>query len=100
MKRLTREEIADVLKRGIRAHGLLCTYLSLPQGTSGVSVIVSKKVAHTAVMRNRIKRRIRAATTHVALPKCALVIIAKSGAINADVSEFRNELISRLGNKV
>lgn len=94
MKRLTREEIADVMKRGTRAHGLLCTYISLPRSESAVSVVVSKKVAPTAVGRNRIKRRMRAAAQGT-IPRRAIVVIAKDGAAQALVAELRQELMQR-----
>ena len=100
MKRLTREEVADVLKRGTRAHGILCTYLSLPRDSSGVSVVVSKKVARTAVLRNRIKRRMRAAAAMVALPKRAVVMIAKGTATKAHTKEFADDITKRLGSAV
>lgn len=96
MKRLTREEIADVMKRGTRAHGLLCTYLSLPRTDSGISVVVSKKVAKTAVLRNRIKRRMRAGAQQVMLPKRAVVMIAKAAATTATPQEFGNDLTKRM----
>ncbi len=100
MKRLTREEIADVMNRGTRAHGLLCTYLSLPRTDPAISVVVSKKVAKTAVMRNRIKRRMRAGAQRVSLPKLAIVMVAKSPAVQATVTELTDDMNARLRREV
>jgi ribonuclease P protein component len=88
---MSREEIADVMKRGTRVHGLLCTYVWRPRNEGGVSVVVSKKIAKTAVARNRIKRRMRAAARGVPELCRAIVMIAKPGASNATVSGLTDE---------
>jgi ribonuclease P protein component len=60
-----------------------------------MSVVVSKKIARTAVVRNRVKRRMRAAADGSALRR-ALVIIAKSGAVSARTEDFRKELTTQV----
>jgi ribonuclease P protein component len=57
--RLGRTELVDVMKRGKRAQSTLFSYVHLPapEGYSRAGVVVSKKVATTAVMRNRMRRQ-------------------------------------------
>lgn len=68
-------------------------------GTSKFSVVVSKKVASTAVARNTIKRRVRAALQQTQATKTGTVYIvyAKKGAAGLAKTEIRDELTSLLG---
>jgi len=83
--RLGRTELVDVMKRGKRAQSTLfsCVYLPAPVGSSRAGVVVSKKVAATAVMRNRMRRQtyevLRALLPEVS-PAILLVCVAKKEA--------------------
>lgn len=60
-----------------------------------IGISVSQKVSKRAVVRNRIKRQIRAAL-HQLLPRLTpgwqLVIVVKPGAVQCDYEEFLREL--------
>jgi ribonuclease P protein component len=60
-KRLSRAEIAHVLKAGTRASDPMCDMRYLKGQSFKAAVIVSKKVARTSVARHRIKRSVFAA---------------------------------------
>ncbi len=66
--------------------------LELP---SQIGISISKKVSKRAVIRNRIKRQIRAALRHL-LPRLAsgwkLVIIVRPQAVECDYFQFLQEL--------
>src|SRR3989344_8876748 len=59
IRRATKEEISQVLRRGHRLDSPLFTLriTSLPKGPSAVAVVVSKRVARQAVVRNTLERR-------------------------------------------
>lgn len=83
--RLGRTELVDVMKRGKRAQCTLfsCVYLAAPEGYARAGVVVSKKVAATAVVRNRMRRQTYA-VLRTLLPEAStpllLVCIAKKEA--------------------
>jgi ribonuclease P protein component len=56
---VSREILVDVLKKGRVQHSPLFSIRILPSPFSACTAIVSKKVAKTAVARNRAKRRVR-----------------------------------------
>ena len=59
-----------------------------------VGIIVSKKLSNKAVVRNKLKRRLRAALQNV-LPEISdshLVILPNRRAIDATVEELKNEI--------
>ena len=97
--RLGRTELVDVMKRGKRAHSTLfsCVYLSAPLGVSRAGVVVSKKVAATAVTRNRMRRQtydvLRTLLPQVMSP-ILLVCIAKKEARGMTSVAIRSELES------
>lgn len=99
---MSRDEIAHALKRGARVRGILCSYVTLPHTTPRSAVVVSKKVGRTAVQRNRIKRRVRAAlrTARTTLGNRSLVVLAQPAASQATVGEFVHEITTRLNRAV
>jgi ribonuclease P protein component len=80
---LRRREFLAVQQRGERLFAGKLVVLALQAGGSAprIGITVSGKVAN-AVIRNRIKRQVRAAFRAVAadLPPVDLVVIARSGA--------------------
>jgi len=65
----------------------------VPSGTARVGLTVSSKVGG-AVMRNRIKRRLREAVRleRAQLPAVDLVLVARASAASASVEDFRRWL--------
>ena len=110
--RLRRDrDFKKVYEKGIRRSGL---YLSLralcrqkeagksesydlrkPSQETRIGISISKKVSKGAVVRNRIKRQIRAAARHL-LPKISpgwdLVIVVKPRAVGCNYDDFLQEL--------
>jgi ribonuclease P protein component len=74
---------------------------SLTQAPTQIGISIGRKVSKLAVVRNRIKRQLRAALRHV-LPKLSpgwqLVIIVKPGATQCDYEDFLRELEQLLMN--
>ena len=95
--RLGRTELVDVMKRGKRAQSTLfsCVYLSAPLPTSRAGVVVSKKVAATAVVRNRMRRQtyevLRTLLPQVT-PPILVVCIAKKEARGMTAVQITREL--------
>ena len=95
--RLGRTELVDVMKRGKRAQSTLfsCVSLPAPLGISRAGVVVSKKVATTAVMRNRMRRQtyevLRTLLPQVTSP-ILLVCVAKKEARGMTSAQITGEL--------
>jgi ribonuclease P protein component len=87
------------MKRGKRAQSTLfsCVYLPAPLGTSRAGVVVSKKVAMTAVVRNRMRRQtyevLRTLLPQVT-PPILLVCVAKKEARGMTTAMLARELES------
>lgn len=77
-----------IMKRGFLVHS---PHLSLKalKGDHFVSVVVSKKVAKTAVDRNRLKRRVRAITQLLQLQG---IFFTKKGAATLPFSSLKQEV--------
>jgi ribonuclease P protein component len=65
----------------------------IPAATARVGLTVSSKVGD-AVVRNRVKRRLREAVRHelALLPAVELVLVARASAVEASVADFRGWL--------
>lgn len=83
------------MKQGKRANGALFSFVSLPSAHRGATVIVSKKVAKSAVDRNRLKRKsyaaLRAIVPSMSVP-ASLVCIARVALLTASVADIEKEL--------
>jgi ribonuclease P protein component len=65
----------------------------MPPGRARVGITVSSKVGE-AVVRNRVKRKLREAIRHElgALPAVDLVLVARASSVDASVEDFRRWL--------
>ena len=101
---LRRGDFLQCYRRGRRRHGSLVTLYFLSaepeRGYSRFGISVSRKVGG-AVVRNRIKRRIRECyrrwSKRRKLPAVDLLIHVKPAAAQADFSTLRTEVLRLLG---
>jgi ribonuclease P protein component len=88
------------MKRGVRSRDDYFTVFALANTTHHprLGITVSRRVAGLAVVRNRIKRRIRESFRLVrdTLPPVDIVILANSAAATADASTLRGSLTHHL----
>jgi ribonuclease P protein component len=94
-QRLGRKEFADVFKKGKRQPlplFLVVSDVSLQK--SGIAVVVSKKVAKTAVLRNKIRRRVYEAARLAGLTnrKGVRILICRNGIEEKKPMEISSEL--------
>lgn len=98
-------DFSRVYKKGSRIRTdcfAICVYQRSPQEEASaepnytrIGITVGYKVSKKAVVRNRVKRRIRAACQHLLpqlLPGRDVVITARSAAAQCDYSEFLQQL--------
>lgn len=92
-------EYHEVYRNNKKRHGALFVFLLKKDEFSdkAVGIVVSKKVGK-AVIRNKVKRRVKAyIRTHPErLPQGKLVIIAKPGSGEADWQAIRADLAANL----
>ena len=89
--RLSRAELEVVMKTGSRVHGRLFSFILKKAAQGGSAVVISKKVAKTAVARNTIRRRVRAVLAQYPMT-VALVCIAKAPVATATLEEIRDDV--------
>ncbi len=90
-KRGTRHTTPHLTVQALQAQGLLADC----QAPTRFGISVSQKVSKRAVVRNRIKRQIRAACRQLLpkiLPGWSIVISARGLASECDYSQFLREL--------
>ncbi len=83
------------LRKGRAGRGRFVNVKWLPAGELRVGIVVSKKVGK-AVVRNRIKRRLREILRRLHLPKAHLLVIASPEAREATFAELFQDLIRTL----
>jgi ribonuclease P protein component len=86
-------DFLKVERTGVRAHGAFVTLVARP-GRGRVGLTVSKKVSLHAVVRNRIRRRLKEAVRHhkAWIAGTDVVIIAKPTAVERSLAELRADL--------
>lgn len=100
--RLSREEFKQVMKDGRMVQGKTMGMLQVKSENLKVKslfpkagIIVSKKLSNKAVMRNKLKRRLRAAL-QIVLPEVEkelhFVILPNRRALTATVEELKEEI--------
>lgn len=86
-------DIQTVYSKGVKSYHSLLRISALPttQAHSRATVVVSKRVHGNAVVRNRIKRRVRAALQRL-LPNMRasydIVVVAQAKAAQADAAQL------------
>lgn len=82
--RLTSAEVRAILGSGrsARAEGLSCKYI--PAADARAAVVVSKKIAKTAVMRNRLRRAVYRTLQKTRLPRLHMVFFLHSTKFSAE----------------
>lgn len=78
--RLNRVAFTDTYANGRRVHmsGLLLVYLAAP--AHKMAIVVGKKVAKSAVARNRIRRQLYAILRKIKIPNGHIIVVAKPAA--------------------
>ncbi|TBH20720.1 ribonuclease P protein component [Thermus thermamylovorans] len=83
------------LRKGRAGWGRLLSVKWLPAPELRVGIVVSKKVGK-AVVRNRVKRRLREILRRLHLPKAHLLVVAGPEAREAGYAELFQDLIRAL----
>ncbi len=98
--RLSRLAFNGVFRAPKRSHSPHFQLLYVPEETLTASVVVSKKIAKTAVSRNTLRRRVynllRNASKEQSL-RGGYIVIAKQGASDIPFRELKAEIIDLIG---
>ncbi len=100
--RLSRKEFSEYFKLGKRHHTPLFTLVYCENNAFKASAVISKKIAKTAVARNKFRRRVYAVLEGVLEEgslKGIFICIAKSGAGEASFDSIRHELLELIHKK-
>lgn len=91
----TTKEIVTVLRKGNRrSEGqVTCSFIRKPGTLGKVTVIVDTKVSKLAVVRNRLKRHVRAALREIGLPEGELIVRLFRGADALTYQEIKDKII-------
>lgn len=94
-KRLTKAVFSDIVKEGRNIHSTNVWFkFKKIKGSGLFSASVPKKIAKTAVLRNKIRRRIYAVIEEK--PDLQGVLFAKSDLSKVSFEELKNEVASLL----
>lgn len=94
-KRLTRAEFTHFFKMGKRLHSPSLTMVYAPHTRFQASAVISKKIAKTAVLRNKFRRRVYDVferKVRDGLTSGVFICIAKVGVQTRTYDELRAEL--------
>ena len=93
-RRLRTAEVAEVLKKGRGRRGVVLSVKLLSTNSLfRCAVVVSKKTAKTAVVRNRLRRAVYRALQSASLPRTGHAILFVQSVPNADLTKvFASEL--------
>lgn len=98
-KRISKDSFKSILLKGTMYHADHFTLRTLPSEKEGFAVLVSKKVAASAVDRNRIRRRVYSLLRDL-LPQIKAssknVISAKVGAKSLSFESQKEEVLKLL----
>jgi len=93
--RPTRPEVEDIIKNGRSVQGVFVSFKYKTIPVSKATIVVTKKVGKTAVLRNRIKRRLRAIISSLLLESkrpIGVVVFAKAPVIEALAKDLQSEV--------
>lgn len=95
MREQTKKFFETVTKSGslFSSKHLSIRVISEKSLKSEIRIIVSKKVASSAVSRNRIRRRIRGLFGELDLQSVQIVLYTKKGVETMSIKELRKEVI-------
>ncbi len=93
--RASTQHIQKALKKGVTKNSdNFSVRVSKHDSPACIAVVVSKKVAATAVARNKLKRRVRNSLRNTPLGKNkTFVVYAKKGAHNLSIKNIHDEVI-------
>ncbi len=97
--RISRADFPAIMQSGRRFHSPSVSAVFVPHPTPRISVVVSKKVAKSAVDRNRLRRRVYGVVEHFMAeqPLSATVIfLLKPGALRVPRQAFATEVAGLL----
>lgn len=82
--RLGRDEVKEVFDKGSRVSSQYGSVILLKHKQCKVAVVVSKKVAGSAVVRNSVRRRIYAVLEHIdpSIYPCYIAILPSKGLVS------------------
>jgi len=83
------------LRKGRAGRGRFVSVKWLPAPETRVGIVVSKKVGK-AVVRNKVKRRLREILRRLHLPKAHLLLVASPEAREADFAELFQDVVRAL----
>lgn len=85
-------DIQHVFRKGRRRHGALMTVHIQPATENRSTVIVGKKISKKAVVRNRLKRRIRDVIRRNQPARAVdMIVVPKPAAQDASITEIEQE---------
>lgn len=92
--RLSAKDIPSVVKNGKRQNLRYFSYSVLPSSSFQAAFVVSNKIDKKAVVRNKIKRRLREAVQKNlnVLGNNKIIFFAKKEIVSAPYSEILNEI--------
>lgn len=96
--RLSRAVFAVRPSKRVRFEYGLIAFLTTPE--SGIAVVVPKKVAGSAVVRNKIRRRIyNALKGYTSLYKGGVIIYPSKDSLRVDFEDLKQGLVNALGSR-
>ncbi len=93
-QRINRETFDEIMKKGRIVHSGLFSlrFLKNLEKSTHFSVVVSKKIAKTAVLRNKIRRRIYSILRKTIKNPYFVILFTKKGVEKAKFSEVKTEI--------
>lgn len=99
-KRLTTKEFSHFFSSGKRIHGAYLQLIYTPSPVFHAAAVAGKKVAKTAVGRNKLRRRLYAVLYRISRAReltGVYILIAKPGATKADFRALATEIEELVG---
>ena len=91
-QRLDRGVFMEVLKRGRKVHTATYSLYYMPAPTFRAAVVVSKKIARRAVVRNHIRRRTYTALRSLEISQGYFLVLMKAPGIECSFFELVQSL--------